>query len=107
MRRPAGRSSLGCSSRLSESKLRLRLHRHPVAGLIERPRGRGAHGGQSQIALLFEQRCAEAHGVGAGENDDIEILESAELGPRFRADAPRRLISTAGKRSVCAPSILQ
>jgi hypothetical protein len=56
-----------------------RLHRHPVARVIEGASGRGTDGGQSQIALLIEQRSTESHGVAAGENDDIEIRESAKL----------------------------
>ncbi len=42
MRRPAGCSRSGLRSRPSESKLAGRLHRHPIARLIQRARGRGA-----------------------------------------------------------------
>jgi len=65
------------------------LHRDPVAGLIQCPRRRRSNRRQAQIALLFEQRRAEAHGVGAAENNGVEGGERTQLRGDFTPAAER------------------
>ena len=61
------------------------LHGDAVAGLIQGTRRGRTYGREREIAFLIEIGRAEADGVGAGENDDIEILESAQLRRQRRA----------------------
>ena len=62
-----------------------RLHRHAVTGLIERAGGGRTDRGERQVAALLEQRRTVPDGVRAREDDETELLQSAE---------PRRPVAT-------------
>ena len=62
-----------------------RLYGHAVARLVQGTRSGRPQRREREIALLIEQGRAKAHCVGAGEQDHIKILESAQL---FREGSP-------------------
>ena len=81
-----------------------RLYGHAVACLVQGTRRGRSQSREREVAFLIEKGHAEADGVGAGEQDHIKILESAQL-LRQRASVFERFDFDCGKRNVVAPIV--